>query len=81
MSKASDTLLLILSGGLPAVLDDPAAATQPVEVDAPDRVEETPPEPTNRDREPFLQTVSQNQILIGTAGVLGILALIMLVRR
>ncbi len=83
-----DDLVSVLSGGLPALLDDPAAAPSPTgtgggegSVVTPIRVEESPPVSTIQDREPFLMGVSQNQILIGTAAIIGVLALVMLVRR
>lgn len=84
MSKFTDALKDVLAGGLPALLDDPTddgGVATPTAGDPPARVEETAPVGTIADREPFLQTVTQSQILIGTAGILGILALIMLVRR
>ncbi len=74
-----DDLISILSGGLPSLLDDPAAVS--VATPAVIRVEEIAPSGTFRDREPFLMGVTQNQVLIGTAGIIGVLALIMLVRR
>ncbi len=83
-----DSLLTVLSGGLPALLDDPSGGTEQQTVGGPEgsptdprRVEEVAPLGTLQDREPFLMGVTQNQILIGTAGVLGILALVMLVRK
>ncbi len=80
--------LTVLSGGLGALLDDPAADPAPTPVNPPDgsavnpqRVEEIAPAGTLQDKEPFLMGVSQTQILIGTAAVIGVLALVMLVRR
>jgi len=83
-----DDLLSVLSGGLPALIDDPsgstggAATTTPVAGPVqPARVEETAPVGTAVDREPFLMRVTQSQILIGTAAVIGAIALVMIVRR
>lgn len=82
-----DSLLTVLAGGLPALLDDPAAEEgQTVggpegSTTAPRRVEEIAPVGTLQDREPFLMSVSQNQILIGTAAVLGVIALVMIARK
>lgn len=83
-----DDLRTILAGGLPALLDDPAsggpvqpasnAEGSPVQ---PQRVEEVAPDGTFRDREPFLMRVTQTQILVGTAAVVGALALLMIARR
>lgn len=82
-----DSLITVLAGGLPALLDDPAAGPgQTVggpegSTTEPRRVEEVAPTGTLQDREPFLMSVTQNQILIGTAGVLGLIALVMIVRK
>ena len=68
----------ILRGGLPALLD--GGTTTPV-VD-PQRVEEISPEPQLKDRETFLMgaDVSRN-ILFGTAGIIAVLAIILIARR
>jgi hypothetical protein len=72
-----DDLRAILTGGLPTLLEFPT--TQPPDP----QPEQTAPEPTNRDREPFLSgvNVTQNQLLIGGAGLLGLLALVFVVRQ
>ncbi len=93
MSSFRDNLLTVLAGGLPALIDDPAggATTQPVSgtvggpegsaVD-PRRPEEIAPVGTIRDREPFLlNTDLPRNILIGTAAIIGVLALVMIARR
>jgi hypothetical protein len=88
MSFRTD-LLQVLSGGLPALIDDPTAAvlsppqvqTQEGSAVSPVRVEEQAPSGTFRDREPFFQRVTQTQVLLGTAGIIGVLALIMVARR
>lgn len=72
-----DDLLSVLSGGLPALIDGPSpTGTQPDP--EPERIA---PEPQLADREPFLMRVTQSQILIGTAAVIGALALVMVARR
>ncbi len=83
-----DTLLTVLSGGLPALLDDPTALGGSAGVGGgegspitPIRVEEAPPTGTFRDRESFFMGITQNQILIGTAAIIGGLVLVMVVRR
>ena len=84
-----DDLVTILSGGLPALLDgdprsDPPAAGgaegSPV---TPQRTEEIPPTGTFRDTEPFLLSPSLNakNILLGTAAVVGLIAVVMIARR
>ena len=84
-----DDLLAVLSGGLPALIDGPnvasggATTTAAVEGSPirPARVEEIAPSGTLQDREPFLMRVTQNQILLGTAAIIGALALLMIARR
>lgn len=70
-----DDLLSVLSGGLPALLD--GDTQQPTTVEP----ERTPPEPTNRDREPFLMSVSSNQILLVTGAIVAVLAVAAIVTR
>ncbi len=77
MSFSAGDLLTVLSGGLPALLEQPEATTQPVT----QPVETVAPEPTNRDREPFLQSVTQNQILLATAGIVGLIGLVFIARK
>lgn len=71
-----DDLIGILTGGLPSLIELPTTA--PVNP-AP---EQTPPQAIPRDREPFnIGGVSQNQILIGTAAIIGVIGLIFVVRK
>lgn len=72
-----DDLRAILTGGLPTLLELP---TTVVANPAP---ETTAPEPTNRDLEPFLSgvNVTQRQLFLGGAGLLGLLALVFVVRQ
>jgi hypothetical protein len=76
-----DSLRTLLQGGLPALLDygDAAGNTQGDQT----RVESTAPEPTNRDLIPGLNlmTITQNQILMLTGGILAVLGIIYLVRK
>lgn len=88
-----DSLLTVLAGGLPALIDGPDpsdGASQPGvgggegSPTYPQRVEEVAPSGTIQDTEPFLAplaNVTQSQVLIVTAGLIGVLALIMVVRR
>lgn len=73
----------LLRGGLPAVLDNPGAAIagpgDPARTRQGDsRPEQTAPEPTNRDREPFLSTVKEAltpmniTLLVGAVVAIGI---------
>ena len=74
-----DDLLLILSGGLPALVDGGTGGgtTQPV-----DRVEEIPPEPQLQDREAFnIGGISGSQVLFGVAALVGAVALFSVIRR
>lgn len=76
-----DDALLVLSGGLPALLEfgagDPAAATTVPTVP----VEQVKPEPTNRDTENLLENVTQTQILSGTAIIIAVIAIVFLFRK
>lgn len=79
-----DDLLRVLSGGIGSLVDGEgggggqATTTQPVE--------ERPPEPQLQDRTNyggggFLQNVTQTQILLGTAAILGLLGVVYVARR
>jgi hypothetical protein len=90
MAKASDYIRAILAGGLPAALDyGPAAGTATGDAGAAsgEGVETTAPEPSARDFEPLtaardaLATLTQTQILTGTAVVLGVLGVIYFIRK
>jgi hypothetical protein len=71
-----DDLIGILSGGLPSLIELPTP--QP----ANPQPEATPPSAGIRDREPFsLANVSQSQILLVTAGIIGLLGVIFVVSR
>lgn len=85
-----DDLLDVLAGGLPALADGPnrGATTMPVgggegSPISPVRVEEIPPSGTFQDREPFrfLQSGISQPILLGTAGLITLLAVFMIARR
>lgn len=70
-----DDLRAILVGGLPQLLELPEGGV-------PDPAPETTaPEPTIRDTEPFLAGISQQQVLVGGAGLLGLIALIFIARQ
>lgn len=77
MSTFSDYAKLVLAGGLPAVLDNNAASrTQQGDT----RPERTAPEPTIRDREPFMiGNTPVSPMLIVAFGV-AILAVVVTVR-
>lgn len=81
MAKAKDIFATILEGGLPALLDGNRNGSGTGET----RPENTPPKPTPQDIEPslhnMLMNVSQNQILITTAAVLGVLGIVYLIRK
>lgn len=70
-----DDVRSILVGGLPRLLEIPEGGG------ADPAPETTAPEPTNRDREPFLSGITQQQALIGGAGLLGLVALIFVARQ
>ena len=83
MSKFSDSLLVVLSGGIPALIDGGTGAdtgNQPVSTM---RVEEIPPSGTIVDREPFnfANVATAQNVLLITAGILGVLGLIFFVRK
>lgn len=47
----------------------------------PQRPEVTAPEPQLKDREPFIQGVSQSQILLGTAVLVALIGAVAFIRR
>lgn len=77
-----DDLITVLTGGIGGLIDgdggQPAAGTV---ASPPARPEVTPPEPQLQDREPFLQRVTQTQLLVGTAVLVGAIGLLAFVRR
>ena len=84
-----DDLIGILSGGLPTLIDGPdargrpALTTQTTEGSPiqPRRVEEIAPAGGFRDSEPFLMGVTQNQVLITTAAIIGVIGLVLVLRK
>ena len=79
-----EQILAFLSGGLGAITGNTGDGGQPSQgtpASPPARPEQTPPEPQLRDREPFLMRVTQTQILVGTAVLVGAIGLLAFARR
>ena len=81
-----DDLRLILAGGIAALIDGPAPAGEQATNNAglPRTVEQTPPEPQVRDREPFLLSnmngANGQTLLIGGA-IIAAVAVFLLTRK
>ena len=82
-----DNLLAVLAGGLPAILEGGTSGNTPIQPEGsavnPNRVEEIPPTGTLQDREPFrlFQSGISQPVLLGTAGIIGLLAVFLIARR
>ena len=77
-------VLRFLSGGITALIPDGGDGGKPLqgtEASPAERPEETPPEPQLKDREAFLQSVTQPQVLIGTAILVALIGAIAFARR
>lgn len=78
-----EDVLRFFSGGISALIPegDGTKPLQGTEASPAERPEETPPEPQLKDREAFLQTVTQPQVLIGTAILVALIGAIAFARR
>jgi hypothetical protein len=80
-----DILPVLLAGGLPNAIDYGNRTTPNSEAMGDARPEETAPSGTIEDREPYLQrallNVTQTQILVATAAIVGVLGIVYLARR
>lgn len=77
-----DDLLTVLTGGIGGLIDgDGGQPSSGTPVSPPARPEQTPPEPQLQDREPFLQSVTRGQILVGTAVLVAAIGFLAFARR
>lgn len=76
-------ILRFFSGGISALIPagDGSEPLQGTEASPAARPEETSPEPQLKDREAFLQRVTQPQILIGTILLVGLIGALAFARR
>ena len=76
-----DQLLAVLSGGLPALMEQPNTAAGAADGTPSTAVEKTSPQPQLQDKEPFLMRSTQNQILTVTALAVGAIGLVYLLKK
>ena len=80
-----EDIFRFLSGGITALVPDEGGdggkPRQGTEASPTERPEQTPPEPQLKDREAFLQTVTQPQILIGTVILIALVGALAFARR
>jgi len=79
-----EDVLRFFSGGISALIPSGGDGVKPLqgtEASPAARPEETPPEPQLKDREAFLQRVTQPQVLIGTAILVALIGALAFARR